>query len=284
MSISTSLRLNFPEFLRTTCMTQSDAVRRSMGLDTEVAHQNAPPSQPVYDWSWFPKGASNLASFPAMILLSAYVGFGGLARDSGISLAELAFMIPTIWALPSHLVLASGIAANAHVLPTAAAVALASIRMMPMTMALVPEIRTPRSRLWHLLLISNMVAITAWIHTLQKAPDIPREGRLPYFAGFAMTMSVMTTLIASLVHQVAGQFPIAIMAALYFLAPLYFSTSMWNTARVLAEKYALFLGFVLGPVVYQVLPDGNILVAGLIGGSLAYALHRFVLRKPRGQG
>lgn len=231
------------------------------------------PHSGVYDWSWFPRGVANLASLPALILMSAFVGFGGLAREADLPLSHLVFMVPAIWALPSHLVLLAGIAANASLLAIAPAVALAAIRMMPMTMALVPEIRAPGSKRWHMLAVSNMVAITAWVKTLQAAPSIPRRGRLPYFVGFAGTMMCATTIVAAVVHQLAAGFPPMLMAGLYFLTPLYFAASIWNTSRVGAEKLALVLGFVLGPLIFLALPQANILVAGIAGGFAAFAVH-----------
>lgn len=229
----------------------------------------------VYDWSWFPKGAANLFSLPALILVSAFVGFGGLAREAGIPLAQLIFMVPTIWALPSHLVLVSGMVSNASLIAVALAVALASIRMMPMTMALLPEIRSPGSRQWHLFLVSNFVAVTAWLHTLEKAPEIPREGRLPYFVGFAATMMVTVTVVASVVHQLAAAFPPLMLAALYFLTPIYFATSIWSSMRANAERYALVFGLILGPAFHGLFPQTNILFAGVIGGVTAFAGHWF---------
>lgn len=233
----------------------------------------------AYDWSWFAKGMANLFSLPALILISAFVGFGGIAREADIPLSQLVFMVPAIWALPSHLILVAGIAAGAPLIAIAAAVALAAIRMMPMTMALIPEIRAPKSKQWHLLLVSNLVAITAWVHTLQRAPEIPRAGRLPYFAGFAITMMFATTFTAALVHQLASSFPPFVMAGLYFLTPLYFAASTWNTARVKAEHLALVLGFCLGPIFAWWMPQANILFAGLVGGLAAFAFHKIVVHR-----
>lgn len=249
-------------------------------MSQSVEQQNDALFQgPVYDWSWYLRGMRNLFSLPALILLSAFVGFGGLAREADLPLSHLIFLIPVIWALPSHLVLLAGIVSGASLLAIAPAVALAAIRMMPMTMALMPEIRAPRTKQWHLLLASNLVAITAWVHTLQKARDIPARGRLPYFVGFASTMAVTTTVAASLVHQLAPTLPILAMAGLYFLTPLYFATSIWNTARVKAEQAALILGFGLGPVAAYLYPQAAILLAGVVGGTVAYGAHRLFARR-----
>ncbi|NKB54102.1 MAG: branched-chain amino acid ABC transporter permease [Rhizobiaceae bacterium] len=244
-----------------------------------MSTQDSPDSHGVYDWSWFTKGAAQLFSLPALILVSAFIGFGGLAREAGISLWQLIFMVPSIWALPSHLILVAGIAAGVPLLAIIPAVALAAVRMLPMTMAFIPEVRMPRSKTWHLLLISNMIAITAWMHTLQKAPAIPRNGRLPFFVGFAGILMVATTCAAALVHQLAASFPGYVMAALYFLTPIYFATSSWNTSRVPAEKLALVLGFCMGPLFFMVVPQANILFAGVIGGFAAFGFHKFANRR-----
>jgi len=232
----------------------------------------------VYDWSWFRRGMARIFSLPALILVSGFVGFGGLARESGVSLPELIFMVPAIWALPSHLLIVAGIASGASLVTLMPAVALASVRMMPMTMALVPDIRTPRSRMWHLLAVSHMVAITAWLHTLQKAPEIPRRGRLPYFVGFGCMLMLCSTVVAALVFKVAAALPEPVMAGLYFITPIYFATSLWGAVRFRAEHLALVLGFMLGPLMAWVVPQANILVGGIAGGAIAYGIHRFAGR------
>lgn len=233
------------------------------------------PSQSVYDWSWFPRGMAKLFSIPALILLSAFIGFGGLAREVGLPLEQLMFMVPLVWALPSHLLLIGGIVTGLPWPFIALTVMLAAIRMMPMVMALVPEIRAPGTKRWHLFAVSNMVAITPWVHTLSAAPDIPKRGRLPYFMGFAATMMCATTTVSALVHQLAATFPPVLMAGLYFLTPIYFAMATWKTTRVLAEKLALGLGFALGPLFAMVFPQANILLAGFLGGAIAYGIHRW---------
>ncbi|EFL90171.1 AzlC family ABC transporter permease [Ahrensia sp. R2A130] len=230
---------------------------------------------PIYDWSWFPRGMAKILSIPALILLSAFIGFGGLAREVGLPLEQVMFMVPLVWALPSHLLLVGGIVTGLPWPFIALTVMLAAIRMMPMVMALVPEIRAPRTKPWHLFAVSNMVAITPWVHTLAVASEIPRRGRLPYFMGFAATMMLATTSVAALVHQLAATFPPVLMAALYFLTPIYFTMATWKTTRVLAEKLALGLGFALGPLFALVVPQANILVAGFLGGAIAYGVHRW---------
>ncbi len=236
------------------------------------------PSQSVYDWSWFIRGIGGFGTLPSIVLTSAFIGFGGLARDAGITLSQLIFMVPTIWALPSHLLVVAGIAADTSMFAVAIAVALASMRMLPMVMALVPEVRVPGTKRWHLLLVSNLVAITAWVNLLQRADDIPMRGRLPYFTGFGLTMVVVCTSAAALVHIMAAAFPPLVMALLTFLTPLYFATSIWNASRHTVEKAALLTGFALTPVIAFLAPQFAILIAGIGGGLGAYFIGRLVRR------
>ena len=55
-------------------------------------------------------------------------GFGGLAREAGLTLGQAVFATFGVWALPSMIVLVGSIAAGLGVVPTALAVALASVR------------------------------------------------------------------------------------------------------------------------------------------------------------
>ena len=192
-----------------------------------------------------------------------------------MSLAEAMFFVPVTWALPSLLLLVAGIASGASMLTITIAVALASLRMVPMTMALVPSISAPHSKRWHLVLATSFVAVTAWVHTLHKAPSLPPEGRVPYFLGFVGILIVGAVSITAIVFTLAGRFPPIVLAALYFLTPLYFSIMIWRTARDWSEHLALLLGLILGPLVGLVLPEYNILLGGIAAGLIGYGVHRW---------
>ena len=61
---------------------------------------------------WFFKGARGIASLPAIILMSAFVGFCGFAVEAGIPLGETVFMTGMIWALPAKVLLVGSILAG----------------------------------------------------------------------------------------------------------------------------------------------------------------------------
>ncbi|MEM9732633.1 MAG: AzlC family ABC transporter permease [Pseudomonadota bacterium] len=236
------------------------------------------PRHGGYEWRWFLVGLKGIFTLPALILMSTFVGFAGLARDAGLTLGQTIFMVPTIWALPSHILVVAGLTAGAGVLTTALAVALASIRMLPMTMALVPRLRADHTRPWHLLVVSNFIAITAWLFTLQRVDGIPRNGRLPFFAGAGLVLMGSVTLICGVVHTFAASLPPLTMAALTFLTPLYFAAMIYGNAKLPSERLAMALGLLFGPLFVLLLPQANVLAAGLLGGCTAYAF-RFLHRR-----
>lgn len=219
---------------------------------------------------WFRRGLACLASIPALILMGAFIGFTGLARDAGFTLAQTEFMVFTIWALPSKVVLVGAVLAKSSLLATFAAVCLSSFRLMPMVVALVPEMKTADTRKRTLYMLSHFVAVTAWVMAFDRFPKVPRDYRTSFFAGLVTVLVGSNMLLAVMVYQVADKLPPLVSAALIFITPLYFLCSLWGSARERASHYAMVIGFALTPLFHIYLPQIDILGAGIIGGLLAY--------------
>ena len=233
----------------------------------------------VPDRVWFLRGARAAISIPALILTAAFVGYAGLARETGLTLAETLAMAGMVWALPSIVVLTGALQAGMGIVPAAFAVALASVRLMPMTMALMPMVKVPgKTRTWHLLVASHFVAVTAWVYAMKNLPDLPRAGRLPFFIGFGFSVSLFVFAMTGIAYMLAGRLPDPVAAALVLLTPVYFLCSLWGAAQISADKAAMVAGLVLGPVFYLYLPGMDLLWTGLVGGTLAYLGARIVRR------
>ena len=50
---------------------------------------------------WFLRGCMRICSIPALLLMSSFIGFTGLAIESGITVVQAVFMTLTIWACRS---------------------------------------------------------------------------------------------------------------------------------------------------------------------------------------
>lgn len=218
---------------------------------------------------------------PALILMGAFVGFCGFAFESGIPLGQTLFMTAAIWALPAQIVLIGAILAGASLPAAAAAVALSSMRLMPMVASLVPVIRTKTTPTWLLLILSHFVAVTAWVFTMQRIHTVPREGRVAFFAGFGLTVSLANIILVAVSYGVIVHLPALLVGGLFLLTPMYFLTSIWASARTSEIHYAMIIGLVLGPLFHLMTPEVGLLLAGLVGGTLAFLVERSVnaLRK-----
>lgn len=223
---------------------------------------------------WFGRGMRMIVSLPAFILMTAFVGFAGFARESGIDFVHAVFMTAFIWALPAQVVLIAAIGAGMTIVPTFIAVTLSSVRLMPMVTALVPDLRAEKTRTVTLLFLSHFVAVTAWVMANQYLGQVPRRFRTAFFGGFTVTLTSCNLAVIALVYAFSTGIPPMVLGALFFLTPIYFLTSLWATARDHFVKIAMVTGLVLGPVFYLVAPDFDLLLAGLVGGVLAFLIGR----------
>jgi predicted branched-subunit amino acid permease len=226
-------------------------------------------------WFWYRRGLLGLFSLPALILMCAFAGFAGLAKDAGFALSHTLFMAAVIWALPSKVVLVGAVMSNSGIVATALAVGLSAVRLMPMTMAIVPEMRAPKTRRLTLYILSHFIAVTAWVMALERFRQVPRDMRTAYFGGLGSALLGSNLIVITLTYGAAGALPPIMSAALVFITPLYFLFSLWGSARDYASHVAMVIGLALTPLFHWLVPKADILATGLIGGTVAYAWARW---------
>lgn len=241
-----------------------------------MSDDSASPTHGPADYGyWFLRGIRASASIPALILVSAFIGFAGLAREAGITLAQAVFMTGVVWALPAKVVLIGAIMAGSSLPAAAFAVALSSVRLTPMVVALVPEMRTEKTRPITLYALSHFVAVTSWVLAMATLRGVPRHARTVYYAGLGGTLVLGNMVVVAVVYMVAGSLPPSVSAALLMLTPMYFLTSLWGSSRETASHFAMIFGLVLGPVFHMIAPGFDLLIAGALGGTGAFIIHRW---------
>lgn len=230
------------------------------------------------DSYWVLRGMRGMFSAPAIILTVSMVGFAGLAREAGMSWLHASFMTFTIWALPAKIIVVGAVTAGISLPAAALAVALSSVRLMPMVVSLMPDMRSSKTRTGTLLLLSHFVAITCWVFAMENLRSVPRERRLAFFAGFAVTLTCINTLVVALSFNLMGHLPALATGALSFLTPVYFLLSLFGSAREASDRLGLLMGMALLPVANWLAPQVDILIAGIVGGILAFAGGRLIER------
>ncbi len=231
---------------------------------------------------WLLRGIRAAFSLPGLILASSFIGFAALAKDAGLTLTQTVFMTGIVWALPSKVVLVGSVISNTALPAAALAVTLSAIRLMPMVVSIMPELRTEKTPRWVLYALAHCVAVTSWVLALERFRGVPRDMRTTYYAGLGFTLILFNMLVVAVVFVLAQSLPPAVSAVLFMLTPIYFLTSLWGSARERAVHVAMVLGLVFGPVFHMWLPEFDLLAAGLIGGGLAYGWHVLGKKRPAG--
>lgn len=238
---------------------------------------------PVSAARWFLRGLVDATkSVQGMVLFASMVGFGGLCRDIGFPVGAAVLSSFLIWALPAQVLVVGGYAAGSAAPVIALAVALSSIRLFPMTAAIMPYLRGPRAGIFTQLAAAHFIAVTAWIEGMRRLPGKPHEARVPYFFGLA-ALFVFSAMVATLLgFLLAGTLPRSLAIGLLFLTPLSFLIQLSHNARDLVDRLALAFGLLLAPFFAEFGGRLDLLWTGLVGGGAAWAVHR--LWKRRGGG
>ena len=104
---------------------------------------------------------------------------------------------------------------------------------------------------------------------------IPREYRIDYWIGIGsatVSVSVIGTFIGFSFSEYLNK---DMMMGLAILNPVYFLCMMVGASRTIPVSLSVFLGTILGPLIYLFSPEWSILLAGVIGGTIAYLVGEY---------
>ncbi|MGA7486962.1 MAG: AzlC family ABC transporter permease [Xanthobacteraceae bacterium] len=211
----------------------------------------------------------------AYVLIGTYIGVAALAHDFGFSLWWVVASTVLMWVAPGQVILISALGAGATPVETAVAVGVSSARLLPMVVSLLPLIKQKDTPVRRLILPAHLTAVSMWIEALRLLPALPRESRIPFGNGLGtgfMTAALIGTVVG---YYLVASLPPLLTAALLFLTPMSFLISTTRNCRVLADWLALALGIALAPLLATWHVGFDLLWTGLVGGSVAYGLHRW---------
>jgi predicted branched-subunit amino acid permease len=221
------------------------------------------------------RGVRDALALPAWVVGFALVGVGSLAHDVGHPLGAAVLSTLLIWAGPAQVIFYGGLAGGAALPVIAIAVCLSSIRFLPMTMSILPLLRRPGQSIWMQFLIAHYVAVTVWVEALRRLPYMDGEQRLPYYFGFANACILTSAAMTGVGYYLSAALALPFVAGLLFLTPVFFTLSLIAGARGRLDWSALALGAILAPSFGLLVgKDFDLLLTGLIGGTIAYAIGR----------
>jgi predicted branched-subunit amino acid permease len=222
----------------------------------------------------FQKGLAVAATTPGVVLFLTALGFGTLVRDAGMQLGHALFLSLVIYALPAQVMMVDQLQRGAALFAIALAVTLTAVRLLPMTVSMLPYLRARGASTGLQLLAVHFIAITAWIEGNRRLPMLPDHLRMPHFLGIGMGMVGATSIGSATGYLFAARLPVEAQTALLFMTPIYFLLSTIAGAKSRRDWWAIGLGGTLAPLVSLVAPGFDLLVGGLVGGTVAYRLGR----------
>jgi predicted branched-subunit amino acid permease len=222
----------------------------------------------------FRGGVREAAGVPAAVLAAGYVGFGAFAADSGFPLAMTVLSTLAVWALPGQLVLLEMSNLGAPAIAVVTTVMLTATRFLPMTVSLLPMLRSPGQPTWRYFIAAHLLAMTGWAVAMRRCPEMPVASRLPYFLGFTFCLFAAAALATALGFVASDRLGATLKLGLVFMNPVYFIVVLAGDVRGRMMALSLALGAIAGPLSYLYTPQWSVLVAGLAGGTLAFALAR----------
>ena len=226
----------------------------------------------------FRTGMTEALGAQAAVLGASYVGFGALANTGGVSIWIVIASTLTVWALPGQLVMLDMWQFGAPMIAVVLAVMLTNARFLPMTLTLLPLLRERYRPQWNYYLAAQCIAMSSWVLSMRRCPEMPADERLSYFAGLSCAIMIVSIGGGVVGFLVAGSIPAIMQIGLVFLAPIYFFVFLIVEVRSPLAGIAIACGGVAGPLFYLLTPQWSLLLAGFVGGTAAYAIHKLMRR------
>ena len=208
------------------------------------------------------------------MLFASSLGYGAFAKAVGLSFGQAMFLPLALQALPAQLVLADHAARDASLAAAALAVGLTAVRLMPMTVVLMPLLKGHNGGRIAELATVHFVGVTQWLEGLRRLPHVPEHLRLVHYLGIGMSVSSGTLAGSALGYLMTDAVPPWLVAALLFMTPLYFLLSLIETSRTTVDRTAMLLGAIVGPLANLWAPNFDLLLTGLGAGTMAWLLGR----------
>ncbi len=224
----------------------------------------------------FWRGARESIGAPIAVIAANYLGLGAFASATAVSVWALVVSTFTIWALPGQLVMVDMWMVGAPAVAVLLAVMLTNVRFLPMSITIMPVMRAPGHPRWLYYVTAHFIAMTSWVVCMPRLQQMPAIERIAYFIGFSLTCIVVGAIFGALGYYAAEVIPPAVQLGLIFLTPINFFVLLAGEVRDRMGALALAGGAIAGPLFHLVTPEWSVIFAGVVGGTLAFGINKFI--------
>ncbi|MEM7562632.1 MAG: AzlC family ABC transporter permease [Pseudomonadota bacterium] len=224
------------------------------------------------------KALYDALSLPAFILLFTMMGFGSLAQSAGFSAEMAAVTTLIVWGLPGQLAMVELTATGQSLFSIIFACSLANARFMPMVVSFIPMMLRREASIGGMLRDAQLLSINSWAMCQREFPQVDPAFRHLYYLIFASSIMLAAVIGTLIGYHSSVLLPTNIVLGLIFVSPLFFALVL-SAVRGLAERLSLFLGCVIVPLAHHWFPSVDLLITGIVGGSLGFALGQWWERR-----
>ena len=232
------------------------------------------PTAAAYEWQGMKDGMRAAVSLAGLVMACSFVGYGAFLHSISFGLLPGLFATLVIWALPGQVVFADLWMNQAGLPATALAVTLTAVRLLPMTMLVLSRARLQGVRRWPEFLVAHFTAITMWVIATAGMEKIGQARRIPWLLGLASVLVSTMMVMTAVGYFLAEALPPSLAATLVYFTPAFFLISLFGSAHWRFDYWAIVLGAVLSPLAAAIAPRFDLLIAGLVGGTIAFLLAR----------
>ena len=116
--------------------------------------------------------------------------------------------------------------------------------------------------------------MTLWILTGSHVEQMAHERRLPWLMGLGVCLMIVMLFVTTAGYYLTGVLPPVVAAALAFMSPCFFFIALFANAKARMDILAVAGGVLLIPFLIRYVPDYDLIIAGLVGGTGAYLAGR----------
>jgi len=223
---------------------------------------------------YFYQGLKSLISLrsPAIALACSFIALGALMHNAGFNLQQSVASSFFTYALPGQLVMIESFLVGSSLVNIFLSVWLVNFRLYPMSVALVPILKHKSQPRWKYYLSCHMIAVSSWLIMKETYKKIDQKYRLDYWFGIGCGTLLAAVISTLLGYWISDYLTTEMMIGLAIVNPVYFLCMMVSVMSNIKIIVSILSGALLGPILYLATPEWSILIAGIVGGSIAFLI------------
>jgi predicted branched-subunit amino acid permease len=129
-----------------------------------------------------------------------------------------------------------------------------------------------------MLLDAQMLSINSWAMCMREFPRVEAGFRHRYYVVFASSILLAAVAGTLLGYHGGVLLPAPLLLGLIFVSPLFFALVL-SAVPGRAERVSMLLGCATIPLAHALWPAVDLLITGVVGGSLGFAVGQWLERR-----